>query len=256
MNPVLGRLTDEILLRTARSRVTFDRLAFRPDEVVQFGELDNKGIIVIFEERLRIEAGREDGLKMPASFFLEDVSFSPKTKKKRDREREKKKTYIMLFDNLLKSRIIQLCELGQIMHISDDVTQHLLEEPKVLIGRSASARTDGAPSPRRVRGPIETGHHARNLLLAGLDAADDLLALDFLEVEDLVELALEQTHKVLLVVFRPGLAVGCGAFGGRVGDIFRFESLFEVVVGDVVPVEFLDYGGAEVFAESGGTKVV
>lgn len=89
MNPVLGRLTDEILLRTARSRVTFDRLAFRPDEVVQFGELDNKGIIVIFEERLRIEAGREDGLKMPACFFLEDISFSPSTHKKKEKKKKK-----------------------------------------------------------------------------------------------------------------------------------------------------------------------
>lgn len=162
----------------------------------------------------------------------------------------------MLLNNFLKPRIIQLRELGQIMHISNDVTQHLLQEPKILIGRSAAgARTDGAPSPRRVRGPVKSGHDGGNLLLASLNATDDLLALDFLEVEDFIELALEQAHEVLLVVFRPGLAVGFGTFGGRVGDVFGFESFFEVVVGDVVPVEFLDYGGAEVFAESGGQRL-
>jgi hypothetical protein len=40
----------------------------------------------------------------------------------------------VLLDDLLEARVVQLGELGEIVHIGDDVAQILLEQVKVLLG--------------------------------------------------------------------------------------------------------------------------
>lgn len=55
-------------------------------------------------------------------------------------------TYIMLLDDLLKAGIIELGELGKIVHIGYDITQVFLEQQEVVLGR----RLDAARSLCRV----------------------------------------------------------------------------------------------------------
>ena len=45
----------------------------------------------------------------------------------------------MLLDDLLEASIVQLGELGQVVHIGDDVAQILLEQLKVLLARAVTA---------------------------------------------------------------------------------------------------------------------
>lgn len=70
MHPVLGGLPDEILLTTAGGAVAAGGIAPRPDEVVQLGELDDEGVIVLLEEGLCPQPRRKDGLQMPGGLFL------------------------------------------------------------------------------------------------------------------------------------------------------------------------------------------
>jgi hypothetical protein len=67
---------------------------------------------------------------------------------------------------------------------------------------------------------------------------DNLLALDLLEGEDLVELALQLLDESVLVVIGP-YVLGGGS-----------ESVFEVVVVDVVPFPFLYQRRLELVTES------
>lgn len=152
----------------------------------------------------------------------------------------------MLLDDLLEARIIQLGEFGQVMYIGDNVTQHLLQQEEILVGRGA-----GTDTLATVGHAIQARNDIADIGLAGLDAAHNLLALDLLEVEDLVQLALQQSHKVFLVIVGPRFAVGFGVVGGGLGHEIGLEGFLQVIVGNVVPVVLLDHGRAEVFAEPG-----
>jgi hypothetical protein len=61
MHPVFCCLTDEILLSSTSRRVSDDRVTTSTDEVVQLRQLDNEGIVVVFEKRLRSQASSKDG---------------------------------------------------------------------------------------------------------------------------------------------------------------------------------------------------
>lgn len=65
MHPILGRLTNKVLLTTSCSAISFDRVPPRPDLVIELGEFDNESVIVVVEERLRLEPGSEDRFKVP-----------------------------------------------------------------------------------------------------------------------------------------------------------------------------------------------
>jgi hypothetical protein len=65
VNPVFGCLTNKVLLAS-----TSGRIAFGTDKVIQLGEIDNEGIVVVLEERLGIETGSKDRLKVPLRLFL------------------------------------------------------------------------------------------------------------------------------------------------------------------------------------------
>lgn len=161
----------------------------------------------------------------------------------------------MFFDDLLESRVVQLGEFGQVVHVGDDIAQHLLQQQEILVGRrGVQPVLAGAATQATVGGSsstIQARNHVVDFGLAGLDTADNLLAFDFLEVEDLVQLTLQQRHEVLLIVIGPWLAIRLGVLGRGFGDEVCLESFFQVVVGDVIPVELLDHGRLEVFAEPG-----
>ena len=103
MYPVLGCLSDEILLLATCCGVTFDRTTTCANLIVEFGKIDNSLIIVVLEEWPCIETSSKHRLEMPMGHL------------------------VMLLDDLLKAGIIQLGELGKIMHIRDDIRKILLE---------------------------------------------------------------------------------------------------------------------------------
>jgi hypothetical protein len=113
----------------------------------------------------------------------------------------------MLLDDLLEARVVQLRELGQVVHIGNDLAQILLEDVKVLLEvttRSLLRPVDGLG----------------DLALRRCYAADDLLGLDALEGVDLVELLLELLDEALLRLLVP--------------DVVHAEGILEAIVVDVV----------------------
>lgn len=152
----------------------------------------------------------------------------------------------MLFDDLLEARIVQLRELGQVVYIGDDITEHLLKHQEVGI------RGGWAGSPCALAtgfdGAVQTGHDIGDLKFTILDAFDDLLALALLEQEDLLQLALEQRYKVRLIVLGPFFAGGIGVFGGGL-DKIRLQRLLEIVIGNVEGIVLLDHRRPEIFTE-------
>ena len=134
----------------------------------------------------------------------------------------------MLLDDLLEARVVQLGELGQVVHIGDDVAQVLLQQLELVLGRAVGGV--GCP-----------GHDIVDLLLRGAYAADDLVALDLGEGVDLVQLRLELLDKLLLLFLVPG-AVGAQCF-------------FEAFVVDVVVHPVLDQGRPELLSESAGGRL-
>lgn len=145
----------------------------------------------------------------------------------------------MLFNNLLKPRVVQLGELGQIMDIGNDIAEYLFQRQEVVIGGWRSRSTAAfAPTTGRL---VQSRDNVIHVDLALLDALNNFLALTLLESKDLVQLALEQRDKVLLVVFGPVAAGGLGASRSGLGDKISFECLFELFVGDVVGMILPDH---------------
>lgn len=70
MNPVFGGLADEILLGTSRGRVSLDGVPFSAHQIVEFGQFDHEGVVVVLEEWLGIQARGENGFQMPSRLFL------------------------------------------------------------------------------------------------------------------------------------------------------------------------------------------
>jgi hypothetical protein len=132
----------------------------------------------------------------------------------------------VLLNDLVKPGIVQTGEISQIIDVTDDVAELGLKQLVLGLGR-APAR-GGA-----------LGDDGVDLGLGGLDAQDDLVALDLLKRKDLVELALELVDEALLVV------VGPGDLGGR------SEGVFELLVLDVLPLPVGAFGRREVDAEPG-----
>lgn len=65
MHPILGRLTNKILLAASRSAISFGRVAPRPHLVVELRQFDDKSIVIVVEEWFRPESGGEDGFEVP-----------------------------------------------------------------------------------------------------------------------------------------------------------------------------------------------
>jgi hypothetical protein len=130
----------------------------------------------------------------------------------------------MLLNNLLEPRVIELCEPGQIVHISDDITHVLLQQLKVFLGRrflSIAATT------------VQPGNTSLDLLLGRGDATNNLLGLDLLEGVDFVEFLVELLDEVLLRLVIPLSMDAKGLLKGFVVDVIEgpvsIERLFELL---------------------------
>jgi len=152
------------------------------------------------------------------------------------------KAHIVLLDNFLEASVVELDELGQIMHVGDDVAQILLEQHELFFGRSIGAAIGG-------RRPliVEPRDDLGDLPLARGDASADLARLDLLLRVHLLELEGEGVDEELLVLGGPLPTSRPRAIGGH--DVGRPQLALEAVVVDVVPLVFLDDARAELLAE-------
>lgn len=123
-------------------------------------------------------------------------------------------TYVMLLDDLLEARVVQLGELGQVVDICDDVAEVLFEQLEVLLERVAVL----VRLPR-LQVLLRLGDSGVDLLLRRCYAADDLLAFDAHEAVDLVELLLELLHEALLRLLVPGVVDAQGRLELLVVDV-------------------------------------
>ena len=74
MYPIFSGIPDKVLLASSRGTVALSGHSFGTDEVVELGELDNKSIVIIFEEWLGFKSCSKDGLEVPARLFLRSIS--------------------------------------------------------------------------------------------------------------------------------------------------------------------------------------
>jgi hypothetical protein len=86
-----------------------------------------------------------------------------------------------------------------------------------------------------------------DFLVARFYAAYNFLALELLEAKDLVKLRFELTDEGGFVIVGPRFSLAISAV-----DEGRFQGVFEVIVGNVVPVVVFDEGLSELLAESDG----
>lgn len=70
MDPILGGLPHEVLLPATCRTVASSWMSFSAYQIIQFGKLDDEGIVVILEERLRFQSGCEHWLEVPLGLFL------------------------------------------------------------------------------------------------------------------------------------------------------------------------------------------
>jgi len=144
----------------------------------------------------------------------------------------------MLLDDLLETCVVQLGVLGQIVDISNDVAEIGLEQLKIILEVLVGISVGRAES-------FLTLDNLLHLDFAGLDSGNYLLALEFLEGKDFVELSFELLNEGSFIVVRPGFSVATLAV-----DEGFLEGILEVVIGDVVPVVVLYKGLAELLAKS------
>lgn len=79
MDPVLGSLPDEILLRTTRGGITPHGIPLISHKIIEARQPNNKGIVVVLEERLRVQTSSKHGFQVPASAFLSPPSVTKTT---------------------------------------------------------------------------------------------------------------------------------------------------------------------------------
>ena len=133
----------------------------------------------------------------------------------------------MLFDDLLEASIVELGVLGQVVNICNDIAQILLEQFEVLLQIVV-----GLCRCILLVLPVQ---HLLNLLVASFYPAHNLLALELLESEDLVELALELLDEGGLVVVGPLTPLAILAV-----RVWCLQGVLQPIVVYVVPVIVLD----------------
>ena len=159
----------------------------------------------------------------------------------------------MLLDDFLESSVIQLGELGQVIHIGNDVTQVFFQQQEVLFSGCVITAVLGSIWSFML---LHSFQDCIDLLLRCFDAFDDLLTLDSLEGEDLVQLSLHLLDAALLVLVGPWLAVRLGPIRRGFGLVGGFEGIFQAGVVDVVDTPVLDERRLKVMAEPAAMKLV
>ncbi|KAH3674360.1 hypothetical protein WICPIJ_009577 [Wickerhamomyces pijperi] len=97
VDPVLGGLTNKVLLPPTSGRITLDWVTPGSDQVVVAGELHHDGVVVVFEERLGVQSDLEHRLQVETSEL------------------------VVLLDDLLETGVVQSGELGQVVDIGNDI---------------------------------------------------------------------------------------------------------------------------------------
>jgi hypothetical protein len=197
-------------LLAACTRVTSDRVAACSYLVVELREVDDSNIVVVLEERSRAQPCGEYRLQVPVGLL------------------------VVLLDDLLEASVVQLRELGQIVYVRNDVREIFFQQEVFVFSRGIRPHalvTVGCLCPR---------NSLTDFLLAGCNPTHDLLALHFLESKDLVQLLLQLVDEALLIFLVPFL-LGLSAA--------LLQTLFELVVGDVVIIPIFDQRAAKLLAE-------
>ena len=70
MDPVFRSLPHKILLPASSCAIASNWVPPRAYEVIELGELDDEGIIIVFEEWLCLQSSCEDRLEVPLCLFL------------------------------------------------------------------------------------------------------------------------------------------------------------------------------------------
>lgn len=105
----------------------------------------------------------------------------------------------MLLNNLLEPSVIQLCKLGQIVYIGNNIAQIFFQELKVLLGWRLDMSSLGLVGLGRPRDDV------LDLLFRCLYPANNVVTPDMLESEDLVQLLLKLSNKACFVILGPCL---------------------------------------------------
>lgn len=235
MHPILGRLTNEVLLTASCRAIPLDWVAPRPNLVVELRELDDEFVVVVVEERFCPESGGEDGFEVPRREFLEIFQPLALTAVVMPLGSS---TDIVLLDNLLEAGIIELGELGHIMHVGNDVAQIFLEQHKILLGGAIIFGFSSDSIRRRLlrSGVIQARQHIADLLFAGLDPAHNLAGFDTLKGENLVELGLEHGDERFLVFLGPWSSAWVRLLCSGLLLVGSLEGILQIVIGDVVVI--------------------
>ena len=210
VHPVLCGLTNEVLLLAACARVTSDWVSAGSYLVVELREIDDSGIVVVLEERPCAQSRGKHGLQVPIGLL------------------------VVLLDDFLEPRVVQLRELGQVVYVRNDVRKIFLQQQVFILSRRIRPRALVAV------GRLCPRDRLAHFLLASRNPANDLLAFHLLEGKDLVQLLLQLVDEALLIFLVPFLLGLAAAL---------LEALLELVVGDVVVVPVFDEGAAKLLAE-------
>jgi predicted DNA repair protein MutK len=132
---------------------------------------------------------------------------------------------VVLFDNFLETRVVELRELGQVVYVRDDVREVFLQQQVFVLGRRIFSRALVAV------GSLCPCNCLAYFFLASRDPANNLLALHLLERKYLVQLLLQLVDEALLIFLVPFLLGLSTAL---------LKALLELVVGDVVVVPVFD----------------
>ena len=199
--------------------------------------MDDELVIVLLVKGLRRKAGGKGWFELPGCLFLgvkvnDDLAEYVRL--------HLSVPYIMLLYDFLEAGIVELSELGELVHVGDDLAEVLLLSLEVLLDVRVRLAGIGLIV------LLSTMDQGVDLALLGLDAAYNLAGLDLLEGEDLVELRLKLVYKVLLIFLGPIRPL---AARGAAGVIRAFEDVLEVVVVDVVVLPVPDLGRTELLAE-------
>lgn len=97
---------------------------------------------------------------------------------------------------------------------------------------------------------LELGNDFMDLFLASLDPSDDLARFHPLKCPDLVELGLELGDEGFLILFVPRPSMRLRVLWCGSTFIWCFESIFEVLVGDVVIEVVLEEGGPQLLTKA------
>lgn len=157
-------------------------------------------------------------------------------------------THVVLLDDLVEARVVELHKLGEVVDIGDDVAQVLLQQHELLFAGAVLAQA----------ALVEPVDDIADLALADGDAARDLHGLDLLLGVHLVELGLEQVDEAALVVLGPlaarrlagppgGAVAGGRGRDGAAGPLL--EVGLEPFIVDVVPLVLADQARPELLAE-------